>query len=210
MKKYIGKVDYAYNRTDGKIIDLLESMVQKIDGTGIENLHKYIKRATLLARLMTQKAHDSDLSRQVAQYKESIKRGHKVLLVAHSQGNLFGYEAYGKLDSWMKDYFEAVSVATPMNSDIKGGTPRVNWDNDLVSYLAFGNSGWVENPVRKIGWNPLRPLIGLTYREKRPDDAYTYKHQVGGKSPKGDWESSEDYFSYQRNRSQAIVTVDKS
>ena len=79
MKKYIGKVDYAYNRTDGKIIDLLESMVQKIDGTGIENVHKYIKRATLLARLMTQKAHDSDLSRQVAQYKESIKKGHKIL-----------------------------------------------------------------------------------------------------------------------------------
>ena len=58
--KNIGKVDYAYNRTDGGIIDVLESLVQKIDGTSIEKVHKYAEVAALLAGLMTQKAHDAD------------------------------------------------------------------------------------------------------------------------------------------------------
>ena len=43
---------------------------------------------------MTQKAHYADLSLQVKKYKDSIKNGHKVLLVAHSQGNLFTNEVF--------------------------------------------------------------------------------------------------------------------
>ena len=39
--KHIGKVDYAYNHTDGMLADLLESFVQKTDGTGIEYLNIY-------------------------------------------------------------------------------------------------------------------------------------------------------------------------
>jgi len=99
----IGKVDYAYNRTDGQIIDLLESLMQKIDGTGIaEALKKSIQIPILLAGLLTQKAHDSDLDLQITQYKESIEKGHKVLVVAHSQGNLFAYEVFANLDVWMQ------------------------------------------------------------------------------------------------------------
>ena len=70
--KNIGKVDYAYNRSNGTIIDLLESLVQK------------------------------------------------------ANGNFFAYEAYNKLHNWMKNYWEAISIATPMNGDIKQGTPRIN------------------------------------------------------------------------------------
>ena len=195
--KNIGKVDYAYNRTDGEAIDLLESLLQKMDGTLVQYIARYVKLATTLAGLLTQEAHDADLSLQITHYEESIKNGHKVLVVAHSQGNFFAYEAYNKLPEWMKNYWEAISIATPMNCDIKQGTPRINWDNDLVSYLAFGNTGWVDNPVRKIGWNALRSEIGLSNREKRPDDSYTFQSQVGGESPKGDWVSNEDYLSYQ-------------
>ena len=77
--KHIGKVDYAYNSTDGGIIDVLESLLQKIDGTNIDKINKYAEVATLLAGLMTQKAHDADLKLQVEKYKDSIKEGHKVL-----------------------------------------------------------------------------------------------------------------------------------
>ena len=41
MKKHIGKVEEAYNHTDGMLADLLESFVQKTDGTGIEYLNRY-------------------------------------------------------------------------------------------------------------------------------------------------------------------------
>ena len=84
---------------------------------------------------MIKTSHDWDLSKQVKKYKDSIKDGHKVLVVAHSQGNLFTYEAYRKLDSWMQDYFYAVSVASPGHDPIKEGTPRVSWDNDLVAHI---------------------------------------------------------------------------
>jgi hypothetical protein len=85
MYKHIGKVDYAYNRTDGQIVDLLESLVQKVDGTGLESVHKAAQIAYLLVGLSTQKAHDTDLKLQVEQYKNSIEQGHKVLVIAHSQ-----------------------------------------------------------------------------------------------------------------------------
>ena len=41
MYKHIGKVEEAYNHTDGMLADLLESFVQKTDGTGIEYLNIY-------------------------------------------------------------------------------------------------------------------------------------------------------------------------
>lgn len=198
--KHIGKVDVAYNQTNGQTKDLLESLNQKIDGSLLDKI-KYLDILTTLGGLLTQDAHDSDLELQVDKYRMSIKEGHRVLVVAHSQGNLFTGEAYKKLgeessSGWMQDYFEVISVASPRHEDIKNGTPRINWDNDLVAYLALLNSGWVDNPVRKIGWNPLKPEIGLAYREPKPLDSYTLKSQVGGLSSQGDWESSEDYLSY--------------
>ncbi len=69
--------------------------------------------------------HAPDLKGQIEKYKSSIENGHKVLVVAHSQGNLFTYEAYNGLPGWMQNYFEAVSVASPMSANIKENTPRI-------------------------------------------------------------------------------------
>ncbi len=109
MDKKIGKVTEAYNSTHGwGIGDLIESLLQKL------SLHEVVDGIVgNIYNTLTQNAHSSDLSLQVANYKKSIQLGHKVLVVAHSQGNLFTYEAYRKLDDWMQDYFEAISVASP-------------------------------------------------------------------------------------------------
>jgi len=40
MYKYIGKVDYAYNSTKGEILDLWESLVQKLNGTPVAALDR--------------------------------------------------------------------------------------------------------------------------------------------------------------------------
>ena len=57
--------------------------------------------------------HALDLEPQVDKYEASIKNGHKVLVVAHSQGNLYTQEAYQKLgkrsedhEKWLQNYFE--------------------------------------------------------------------------------------------------------
>jgi hypothetical protein len=99
----IGKVDYAYNHTQGFLTDGIETFLQKFGWQALAD-----------AFIPT---HASDLQKQVDAYKESIAQGHKVLAVAHSQGNLFTFEAYEALPVWMRGYFEAISVASPMSTE---------------------------------------------------------------------------------------------
>ena len=133
----IGKVDYAYNHTIGFFSDGIETFLQKF--------------GWLALRDALGDVHGTDLGRQIQKYKASISSGHKVLVVAHSQGNLFTREAYLGLDPWMRDYFEAISVASPMSADIKAGTPRIDWDNDFVPRIAsLGAPTGYSNNVRDI------------------------------------------------------------
>jgi len=155
MKKHIGKVTEAYNSTHNMFVDedggfdLLESFAQLI------NYQEYYDAwVASMSYRMIQTSHDRDLETQVIAYKESIKSGHKVLVVAHSQGNLFTYEAYRRLDGWMQDYFEAVSVASPRHDLIKEGTPRISWHNDLVAHIGLYDD-FVTNPVRVTKWVSL-------------------------------------------------------
>ena len=164
--KNIGDVAEAYNSTHGwGIGDLIESLLQKL------SLHEVVDGIVgNIYNTLTQNAHSSDLSLQVANYKKSIQSGHKVLVVAHSQGNLFTYEAYRKLDDWMQDYFEAISVASPGHFPIKEGTPRVSWDNDLVAHIGLYND-FTTNPYRKRIYNSVNEVLD-TWSDKY--HAFTY------------------------------------
>jgi len=147
MQKRIGKVTEAYNSTHGFIADIYESLQQKLR-IGLDYfLDEYRQKIWKTAR-------DVDLDIQITAYKESIKEGHQVLVVAHSQGNLFTYEAYRKIDTWMQNYFEAVSIASPGHELIKAGTPRISWHNNLVGYIGLYND-FTTNPVRITKWVPL-------------------------------------------------------
>jgi hypothetical protein len=73
----IGKVDYAYNETHGGLSDGIETVYQKFGITGLSDLFGAF--------------HGRDIDAQITAYKASINAGHKVLTVAHSQGNLFTY-----------------------------------------------------------------------------------------------------------------------
>jgi len=153
--KSIGDVTEAYNSTHNMFadedggFDLLESFYQ------LTNYQEYYDAwVSNMSHRMIRTAHDRDLDTQVKAYKESIKSGHKVLVVAHSQGNLFTYEAYRRLDGWMQDYFEAVSVASPRHDLIKEGTPRISWHNDLVAHIGLYDD-FVTNPVRVTKWVSL-------------------------------------------------------
>jgi len=118
--KQIGKVDYSYNNTNGIPFDLTESADQKL------NIIKWRDWLASLFGYVT--SHASDLKKQIDAYKASISSGHSVLVVAHSQGNLFTGEAFAALSPCMQERFEAVSIASPMSANIKYGTPRINWE----------------------------------------------------------------------------------
>jgi len=95
--------------------ELIRKMIADLTGTSVE-AH-----------------HDHDLTRMVAQYKESIKAGHGVIIVSHSQGNLFAIEAVEKLDGWMKEYIYQISIASPATKFAAKKHWLISLDNDAVA-----------------------------------------------------------------------------
>ena len=100
-----------------------------------------------------QNIHDRDLDRMVEQYKESIKAGHGVVIIAHSQGNLFAVEAAQKLKDdnsteWMTDYIYHVSIASPATKFASKEHWLFSFDNDLVANLPGAVGPVTKNPIR--------------------------------------------------------------
>ncbi|MCK5775432.1 MAG: hypothetical protein KAH25_04615, partial [Bacteroidales bacterium] len=166
--KHIGKVGYAYNETNGFWPDGIETYLQKF---GLQSLVDF----------MFKTAHEADLEKQIKQYKNSIKAGHKVLVIAHSQGNLFTNKVYKKIqgsstDWWMSRYFKVVSIASPMCFKITPHTPGISWDNDKVPNLVgLCPSDNINNKARKVSWE----FYDGTPRVSRPTNNYIYDHQLG-------------------------------
>lgn len=170
-KKDIGEVTYAYNHTNGQLNDLFESLLQKA------NLHQTIDFVyNLFFSFLESSVHDTDLSKQLAKYREILESGKKVLTVAHSQGNLFTIEVYNALTVDEGKNFNAISIASPAHSYITDNKPEKNpffsWDNDLVAHLGLYGSKLIDNPVRKVQWKALKPGIGLGTVSKEPNDHY--------------------------------------
>ena len=134
----------SYNGTHGLPLDLLESTVQILTGNtsrfwrffwGLEIVpdwfaDKFILLASALDRsaLVT----TDSLKGHVTTYKTKIAEGKKVLLVAHSQGNLFGNQAYSLLNSREQQSFGMVSVANVDNSVLGADSPYTTLHTDKV------------------------------------------------------------------------------
>jgi hypothetical protein len=75
----------------------------------------------------------SNLIKMIEDYETiSLKKSHRVLLVAHSQGNLFGNEVYDNLIPWEQGYFKMVSIGTPANHVIGKTSPYTTLKCDKV------------------------------------------------------------------------------
>lgn len=149
---YVLDFDYAYNQTvcppDSDcwgVGDILESVTQTLTTLDDSTFWAYYyglrtepqdefafvtETANSTASTFLEddvSAHIVDLVDQVRLYRDSIQAGKKVVLVAHSQGNLFGNEAYTFLTSEEQASFDMVSVATPTNrvlDDYDSGSAR--------------------------------------------------------------------------------------
>ena len=135
-----------------KIIDLIETFYQLKDNNQLEGYSLYdMLKAWLtqdptdpLSNVMWDKIDDivadysrtiegSNLIKMIEDYETiSLKKSHRVLLVAHSQGNLFGNEVYDNLISWEQGYFKMVSVGTPASSVLGQNTPYTTLKCDKV------------------------------------------------------------------------------
>jgi sugar lactone lactonase YvrE len=186
MFKKIGKVTYSYNSTYSLPLDLLESFSQIMNET-FNDTPLFRNALRDLIDGIAAITKNADLQDQVEAYEASINAGHKVLVVAHLQGNLFTHEAYNRLGDdtateWMQDYFEAISIASPAYYDIEENTPRIDWDNDLVARIAnFGESDGSDiiGNVRRVTWE-MKPysLDENNTAIVKPKDNYVYASEV--------------------------------
>jgi len=105
-QNYIGKYDLAFNIGRGVIRDFFEAWLQYTDENPSTSLawsafKIAIGRATgigggavNLSEKVTRHYESNDINTQVKAYEKSIKLGHGVLVLAHSQGNFFTNKAY--------------------------------------------------------------------------------------------------------------------
>ncbi len=127
QKKY-GKLKLAYNWGQGTLLDVLETYYQLREAGQLDGIGFYTAIASLTAKLpyvtlgaiATQNLWEPftkdweqgnvDEMWNYHYYPESFKLGHRVLLVSHSQGNLFANRIYDTIaPAGYKKYFANVA-----------------------------------------------------------------------------------------------------
>ncbi len=143
--KKLEKIQNSYNRSQFFFDDLFESLEQKMSNEfGWKQLTAYVTAFLTTHNIQEDwRVHGDDLDQQVKNYKQSIRDGHGVIVIAHSQGNYYTNEAYEELDEWMKEYFHMFGVATPANhvAGFKAGdttAPYVLFHNDFINSVIGG------------------------------------------------------------------------
>jgi hypothetical protein len=138
--------DISYNDTHGLPLDLLESSMLILTGNtsrfwrffwGLEIMPDWFADKLILlstALDMSALVTTDSLKDHVTSYKTKIAEGKKVLLVAHSQGNLFGNLAYSLLNSREKQSFGMVSVANVDNNVLGADAPYTTLKKDKVIF----------------------------------------------------------------------------
>lgn len=113
-----------------------------------------------------------DVAKHYEEYMKSIKQGHGVIVVAHSQGNLFVNRVYDQIgilgdinnDEWTKKYFHAIGVATPSSRILDTKYPYKTFDNDIIQLVPSSLKTNVTNPKRYyFGPNAVKERIENTY-----------------------------------------------
>jgi len=132
---------HAYNPSYGTTEDLIETFYQ-LKESGQISFGYYVWIVSMLNiggenDLNTKlkdivRTYNDDAFYMFTKYdNESFSKKHNVLLVAHSQGNLFGNKMYTLMNDAQKEKFRMVSVATPADH-VAGGGPYVTASGDYV------------------------------------------------------------------------------
>lgn len=134
--------DVLYNTKENILLQLLEVFMQKMHEFQL-NFWNWLFdlssapdwfREKLLNLIMLDEwtvVNPADLDSQLATVHDTLGEGLNVLIVAHSQGNMFANSVYRLVRHDLKNRVTLVSVATPSDK-VEGGGPHVTLMSDGV------------------------------------------------------------------------------
>ncbi len=140
-----GTITYklAYNPSNGYLEDLLETFEQDLQ-TNYSLFWNYLAEWDTMPDFLQDRiieiANEVDaavvsanpsVQEHIALYNQYLSEGKMVVLVAHSQGNLYGNIAYLGIDQHYIDGFGMVSVANP-DSSVAGRGPYTTIHEDII------------------------------------------------------------------------------
>jgi len=149
----------AYNSTETAMLDLVETFFQLKQAGQIGNVGFNVMVSMLVQLehldtpfvtlkdqfqddlLMADLIEGDNVATMLVKYNaESFNQKHRVLLLSHSQGNLFGNRIFNKLTPSQKDRFKMISVGTPANNVAGSTAPYTTLHGDYViqPLQAFG------------------------------------------------------------------------
>lgn len=140
-----GTITYklAYNPSEGALEDLVETFAQETQTdyskfwnylAGLDIMPDYLQdKLKVIANIVNASIVSANPSVQahIEQYNTYLGKNRKVILVAHSQGNLYGNIAYLGINPQYLDRFGIVSVANP-DDYVAGGGPYTTIEEDLI------------------------------------------------------------------------------
>jgi hypothetical protein len=140
-----GLITYAtsHNPSDGILLDLLETFEQNLQ-TDWRRFWRYLAGLDLMPVFFQKKLREiavkvdqsillsnPAVQDHVEKYNKLLGEGNKVVVVAHSQGNLFANIAHLFIDSQHIDGFGIVSVGNP-DSYVAGSGPYTTLYEDII------------------------------------------------------------------------------
>jgi hypothetical protein len=161
----------AHNPSDGTLLDLVETFEQNLQTdwsqfwrylAGLDPMPDFLQNKLIeIANAVDENILQGNPAVQdhVEKYNKFLSEGNKVVVVAHSQGNLFANIAYLGLDSQYSDGFGIVSVGNPDNY-VAGSGPYTTLDEDIIIGSVPGSLP--ANLDNFFGIN-LRDLSGHTF-----------------------------------------------
>ena len=133
----------SYNATEGVLEDLLETFEQNAQTdysqfwrflAGLDQMPDFLQdKLKEIANAVDATVVQANpaVQKHIEKYNKQLSEGNKVVIVAHSQGNLFANIAYLGISSQYIDGFGIVSVGNP-DDHVGGGGPYTTLDEDII------------------------------------------------------------------------------